>query len=88
MTVGQVAQSLRPAFAGIKAGDWEDPTGEMRDVNVRLAPGARAARVRSRAAPARDAGPCRTVDTPARTDCGPSGRASVLRRSRTSMPSS
>src|SRR6476646_8709476 len=41
VTVGQVAQSLRPAFAGIKAGDWVDPTGEMRDVNVRLAPEAR-----------------------------------------------
>src|SRR4029079_2975826 len=41
ITVGQVAQSLRPAFAGIKAGDWVDPTGQTRDVNVRLAPGAR-----------------------------------------------
>ncbi len=41
VTVGQVAQSLRPAFAGIKAGDWEDPSGEMREVNVRLAPEAR-----------------------------------------------
>ncbi|HUQ21224.1 MAG TPA: efflux RND transporter permease subunit [Gemmatimonadaceae bacterium] len=41
ITVGQVAQSLRPAFAGIKAGDWVDPSGETRDVNVRLAPGAR-----------------------------------------------
>ena len=41
ITVGQVAQSLRPAFAGIDAGDWEDPSGEMRDVVVRLAPDAR-----------------------------------------------
>jgi len=41
ITVGQVAQSLRPAFAGIKAGDWIDPTGETRDVNVRFAPQAR-----------------------------------------------
>ncbi len=41
ITVGQVAQSLRPAFAGIDAGDWEDPSGEMRDVVVRLAPEAR-----------------------------------------------
>jgi HAE1 family hydrophobic/amphiphilic exporter-1 len=41
ITVGQVAQSLRPAFAGIKAGDWVDPTGETREVNVRLAPGSR-----------------------------------------------
>ncbi len=41
VTVGQVAQALRPAFAGIKAGDWQDPAGEMRDVTVRLAPEAR-----------------------------------------------
>ncbi len=41
ITVGQVAQALRTAFAGIKAGDWVDPSGETRDVNVRLAPEAR-----------------------------------------------
>ncbi|HJQ52853.1 MAG TPA: efflux RND transporter permease subunit [Gemmatimonadaceae bacterium] len=41
VTVAQVAQSLRPAFAGIKAGDWVDPSDEMREVNVRLAPEAR-----------------------------------------------
>ena len=41
LTVGQVAQALRPAFAGIKAGDWEDPSGELREVNVRLQPEAR-----------------------------------------------
>jgi HAE1 family hydrophobic/amphiphilic exporter-1 len=41
VTVGQVAQSLRPAFAGIDVGDWVDPTGETRDVVVRLAPEAR-----------------------------------------------
>ena len=41
ITVGQVAQSLRPAFAGIDAGDWQDPTGEMRNVQVRLSPQAR-----------------------------------------------
>ena len=41
ITLGQVAQALRPAFAGIKAGDWEDPTGELREVNVRLRPEAR-----------------------------------------------
>ena len=33
VTVAQVAQSLRPAFAGIDAGDWVDPTGETRDVD-------------------------------------------------------
>ncbi|MFL5345530.1 MAG: efflux RND transporter permease subunit [Hyalangium sp.] len=42
VTVGQVAQSLRPAFAGLDSGDWVDPTGETRDVMVRLAPEARA----------------------------------------------
>jgi HAE1 family hydrophobic/amphiphilic exporter-1 len=41
ITVGQVAQSLRPAFAGIDAGDWVDPSGETRDVVVRLTPEAR-----------------------------------------------
>jgi HAE1 family hydrophobic/amphiphilic exporter-1 len=42
VTVGQVAQSLRPAFAGIDAGDWVDPSGKTRDVTVRLSPEARA----------------------------------------------
>ena len=38
VTVGQVAQALRPAFAGIDVGDWLDPSGETRDVTIRLAP--------------------------------------------------
>ena len=41
MTVGQVAQALRPAFAGIDVGDWIDPSGETRDVTIRLAPESR-----------------------------------------------
>ncbi|HJQ18780.1 MAG TPA: efflux RND transporter permease subunit, partial [Gemmatimonadaceae bacterium] len=41
VTVGQIAQSLRPAFAGIDAGDWVDPTGKSRDVTVRLTPESR-----------------------------------------------
>jgi HAE1 family hydrophobic/amphiphilic exporter-1 len=41
ISVGQVAQALRPAFAGIDAGDWIDPAGETRDVTVRLAPESR-----------------------------------------------
>ena len=41
ITVGQIAQALRPAFAGIDAGDWVDPSGETRDVTIRLAPEAR-----------------------------------------------
>ena len=40
-SVGDIAQALRPAFAGVKAGDWVDPTGKTRDVTVRLAPEAR-----------------------------------------------
>jgi HAE1 family hydrophobic/amphiphilic exporter-1 len=41
VTVGQIAQSLRPAFAGIDVGDWQDPAGEMRKVQVRLTPESR-----------------------------------------------
>ena len=41
VTVGQVAMALRPAFAGIDVGDWVDPSGQTRDVMVRLAPEAR-----------------------------------------------
>ncbi|HEY6100659.1 MAG TPA: efflux RND transporter permease subunit, partial [Anaeromyxobacter sp.] len=41
VTVGQIAQSLRVAFAGLHSGDWIDPTGETRKVMVRLAPEAR-----------------------------------------------
>ena len=32
------AQALRVAFAGVEVGDWVDPTGEARDVAVRLHP--------------------------------------------------
>jgi hydrophobic/amphiphilic exporter-1 (mainly G- bacteria), HAE1 family len=42
LRVGDIAQSLRPAFAGVDAGDWVDPTGKTRDVTVRLAPESRA----------------------------------------------
>ncbi|HVI92565.1 MAG TPA: efflux RND transporter permease subunit [Anaeromyxobacter sp.] len=41
VTVGQIAQSLRVAFAGLHTGDWVDPSGETRKVMVRLAPEAR-----------------------------------------------
>src|SRR5581483_2309488 len=41
VTVGQVAQALRPAFAGVDAGDWVDPSGENRKVRVRLTPESR-----------------------------------------------
>jgi len=38
ISAGDAAQSLRVAFAGIEVGDWVDPTGETRDVAVRLHP--------------------------------------------------
>ena len=41
VSVGSVAQSLRPAFAGVEAGDWVDPMGETRKVRVRFAPESR-----------------------------------------------
>lgn len=42
LRVADIAQALRPAFAGVDVGDWVDPTGKTRDVYVRLAPEARA----------------------------------------------
>src|SRR5688500_1916436 len=39
LSVGQIAQSLRPAFAGVDAGNWVDPSGETRYVRVRLPAG-------------------------------------------------
>lgn len=41
LTVAEVGQAMRVAFAGIDAGDWVDPSGRTRDVTVRLTPGAR-----------------------------------------------
>ncbi|MES3021304.1 MAG: efflux RND transporter permease subunit [Pseudomonadota bacterium] len=38
ISAGDAAQSLRVAFAGVEVGDWVDPTGETRDVAVRLHP--------------------------------------------------
>jgi HAE1 family hydrophobic/amphiphilic exporter-1 len=38
ISMSGVAESLRVAFAGIEVGDWIDPTGEARDVAVRLQP--------------------------------------------------
>ncbi len=38
ISVGDAANALRVAFAGIEVGDWIDPGGETRDVAVRLAP--------------------------------------------------
>jgi HAE1 family hydrophobic/amphiphilic exporter-1 len=41
LSVGQVATAIRPAFAGLDAGDWVDPSNETRKVMVRLSPDAR-----------------------------------------------
>ncbi len=38
ISVGDAAQALRVAFAGVEVGDWVDPVGETRDVAVRLHP--------------------------------------------------
>jgi HAE1 family hydrophobic/amphiphilic exporter-1 len=38
ISVNDAAQALRVAFAGVEVGDWIDPTGEARDVAVRLDP--------------------------------------------------
>ena len=38
ISAGDAATALRVAFAGIEVGDWVDPTGETRDVAVRLHP--------------------------------------------------
>ncbi len=38
ISVTDTANAMRVAFAGIEVGDWVDPTGESRDVAVRLAP--------------------------------------------------
>ena len=57
VTVGQVAQALRPAFAGIDVGDWIDPSGETRDVRIRLAPESRSVVADLEALPVAVAGP-------------------------------
>ena len=36
LSVAQIAQALRPAFAGVDAGNWVDPTGQTDYVRVRL----------------------------------------------------
>jgi HAE1 family hydrophobic/amphiphilic exporter-1 len=36
ISVNDAAQALRVAFAGVEVGDWIDPTGQARDVSIRL----------------------------------------------------
>ncbi|MBW3627721.1 MAG: efflux RND transporter permease subunit [Gemmatimonadetes bacterium] len=64
LSVAQVANSLRTAFAGIDAGDWVDPTGETRDVRVRLDPESRARARDLNSLPLTIAGPAGTATVP------------------------
>lgn len=57
ITVGDVAQSLRPAFAGLHTGDWVDPSRETRKVQVRLVPESRSRPEDLRALPLLVVGP-------------------------------
>ncbi len=43
ISMSDAATALRVAFAGVEVGDWIDPTGETRNVAVRLSPEDRAA---------------------------------------------
>ncbi|MCB1608282.1 MAG: efflux RND transporter permease subunit, partial [Xanthomonadales bacterium] len=43
ISMSDAANALRVAFAGVEVGDWVDPTGETRNVAVRLSPEDRAA---------------------------------------------
>ena len=38
ISAADAAQALRVAFAGVEVGDWVDPSGQTRDVSVRLHP--------------------------------------------------
>jgi hydrophobic/amphiphilic exporter-1 (mainly G- bacteria), HAE1 family len=64
LSVAQIAQSVRTAFAGIDAGDWVDPTGETRDVTVRLDPEARARTTDLRSLPITINGPAGPANVP------------------------
>jgi HAE1 family hydrophobic/amphiphilic exporter-1 len=64
LTVGSVAQALRPAFAGLDVGDWVDPEGDTRDVVVRLAGDARTRREHLADLPVAVPGPTGSVVLP------------------------
>ena len=66
ISVNDAAQALRVAFAGVEVGDWVDPTGETRDVAVRLHPDDRVS-ARKHRAPA-DRGDRHQHDGAARPD--------------------
>ena len=87
VTVGQVAQALRPAFAGIDAGDWVDPLGKTRDVTVRLVPEARTNVADLESLPLVIHGPDGPVTRAARPGGARHGRAWARRGSITSTAS-
>jgi HAE1 family hydrophobic/amphiphilic exporter-1 len=80
LTVGQIAQALRVAFAGVDAGDWVDPTGETRDVTVRIAPEARERRASLEALPITlpGGGPAPANGEPAPTGVVPLGQVAKV----------
>jgi len=57
----QLAQAVRPAFAGLESGKWIDPEGETRDVVVRLAPAWRERPTDLEALPLQLPGPGKTI---------------------------
>ncbi len=80
LTVGQIAQALRVAFAGVDAGDWIDPTGETRDVTVRLATEARGRRASLETLPITlpQGGPAPPGGGPARPGVVPLGQIATV----------
>ena len=85
VTVGQVAQALRPAFAGIDVGDWIDPSGETRDVTIRLAPESRTVVADLESLPLVVSGPQGVDQRPARVRWRASPRRLAPRASITSI---
>ena len=81
-----VAQALRPAFAGVDAGDWVDPTGKTRDVTRAARAGSRArARPTCRRCRSSIPGPDGQPNGAARPDRARSVRRSARRASITSI---
>ncbi|HSP34315.1 MAG TPA: efflux RND transporter permease subunit, partial [Thermoanaerobaculia bacterium] len=80
--VMQVAQSMRTAFAGIKAGDWLTPQGDAYDVNVRLAPKSRMTIADLEALPLRSPIPPTTTTAPPATPAAaiPLGQVATIKQ--------
>ena len=86
--VADVAQALRPAFAGVDVGDWVDPTGKTRDVTRAARAGSARARGRSRRRCRSSCPTPRASRRRCRSDRSPrSGRRSARRASTISIAS-